>query len=186
MKFKARLLLLPLLAFLLVGYQNCGGNLQAVVSSNWIAGSNGGGQNDYLDGLPPGISQSGKAFVRDPGSDAGNQSLPFSTSLANSGTLTTIKHLQDLPYLSNTYINFDVDTTYPNVLAVPQGALVYSPTNSRFQQVNAYQHIDTLIADMAGMSLFPASYTPISVDAHCTDAVDNAYYSYEDHQLCMG
>ncbi|RYZ85103.1 MAG: hypothetical protein EOP06_16855 [Proteobacteria bacterium] len=36
------------------------------------------------------------------------------------------------------------------------------------------------------MSLFPASYTPISVDAHCTDAVDNAYYSYEDHQLCMG
>lgn len=187
MKFRLRILLLPLLAILLVGYQNCGGNLQAVVSSQWIAGSGGGGQ-DFLDGLPAGISQSGKAFVRDPGSDTGNQALPFSTNLANYGSATTIKHLKNLGYLSNGYINVNLDTAYPGQLASPQSSLVFAPTTPRFQQVNAYFHIDTLIADLAGMGMFPASYTPIKVDAHCvnTDSKNNAYYSFTDHQLCMG
>jgi hypothetical protein len=188
LKLRTRILLLPLLAFTVLGYQNCGGNLETIVSDRWALGSggSGGGGDSYLDGLPPGIEQTGKAFDRDPGSDNGNASLAFSTDLSSFGSTVTVKHLKNVGYLSNGYAMVDTDTTYPSNIASPSTALSYTPTNPRFQQVNAYFHLDTLIADMAGMSMFPSSYNPISVDAHCTDAQNNAYYSFDDHALCLG
>ena len=158
--------------------------MTSIVSNRWAAGSGGSG-NDYLDGLPAGITQTGKAFTRDPATDSGNQSLSLTTDLTNFGAEVSVKHLKNLGYMSNGYIKFESDSMY-STIASPQSSLVYSPTSPRFQQVNAYVHLDTLIADMAGMSMFPSSFTLLDVDAHCSDAVDNAYYSYEDNVLCLG
>lgn len=183
MKLKSQFLLLPLLAVLVVSYQNCGGQMTSIVSDRWAQGSGG---NSYLDGLPAGITQTGKAFTRDPATDSGNQSLSLTTNLSTHGSEVSIKHLKNLSYLSNGYISFPDDSMASSEIASPQASLVYPPTSARFQQVNAYFHLDTLIADMAGMSMFPSTFTPLKVDAHCDDAEDNAYYDYENHQLCLG
>lgn len=189
MKFKASLWLLSLIPIALFAFQNCGSF--TALGADSLASSNSDSSADssnYVDGLPPGLSQNGSTFKRDPGSSSGNYVLPFSSDLSAYVVPTTIRHLQSAPNLNDGFANFAYDDAYPTIFADPNGSLAFATSDSRFDQVNAYFHVDRLIADLAGQNLFPSPYPLLKVNTHCqqTNAKDNSFYSFDDHLLCLG
>lgn len=186
---KASLLLAILIPLVLVGYQNCGqfAVLDAGALSSSSSGLGGGGVFSGLDGLPAGISQSGKIFSRDPGTSARNDSLGFDSDLTPYSSSSSIPHLLNKSFLSDGYAELSKDDAFPSVFADPMGSLEFAPSDSRFDQVNVYYHIDRLIADLAGNSILP-SYPLLKVNTHCLNpqAKNNAYYAFDVHTLCLG
>lgn len=190
MRFKSPLWLLCLLPLTLFAFQNCG-SFAAVDPSAKAAsnlGSTGGGDMSESDGLPAGLSQAGSIFTRDPGTSAGSPTLSFTADLSPYTTSVAIKHLKSGAALNNGYANFAYDDANPTTFAYPSSSLVFAPTDPRFDQVNAYYHVDRLIADLTGLNLFPSPYPLLKVNTHCTqDGADsNAFYSFDDHTLCLG
>lgn len=119
---------------------------------------------------------------------SGNPNLPFNTDFTPYLTSTYLQNLQmSAGYLTNGRVAMDVDEAYPTGIAKPTENLALAATNPKFQQVNAYYHIDRFLVGLKNDQAGPASAPLVHVDAHCKGkASNNAFFDPTEMKICLG
>lgn len=152
-------------------------------------GSNPGTTTGSTTGTPTFVTN-GNIFAHNPQDSANNPALAFNANLSPYKIQAQLLHLdKTASYLTNGRVKLEHDDAFPNAIVKPTDNLLFEPSNSGFQFINAYFHLDQLIDMVNTANLFPSNYVSVNVIAHCTsgsDSVNNAYFSSQSNNLCLG
>jgi hypothetical protein len=177
-----------LLLLLASGCGPAGGVGDPKTSAGAGAGGGGSGSGGGSAGCGP-TAITLNVFSENPRTAYANPNLSFTTTLNSSfSTGVTLSGLTGTCSLDTGRLRVSSDTLFPsNVVSISSSNQTNRAGNSpEFRQLQSVYHSDRLLSLLTTLGVSLSSFSPISIDANCANATNNAYYLTSSRQVCLG